>query len=347
MNPPEPTTRNAKNMKTRPMQFLLAAALLLSTLNSQISTFAQGSLTPPGAPAPTMKSLAQIEPRMPISSAFTITNPGSYYLTTNILVASGNAITISTNDVTLDLNGFAVAAGTAGKGIVVPGAQRNISIRQGMVRNCPSDGISAGTVNGGLFSDLVLANNGGGGLEAGPNCVVKNCSALTNASGIGVGDGSMILHCTARGNTSGIGAGQYCVVTACVASYNGGDGIAVGLGSTVSDCLAANNAGDGVQAADDCRVTGCQCSFNGTDGVSYGIHLTGNYARIEGNHITDNTGSRNLKLDIGSGSLVIRNTISGAGATSFNVPAGNLVGPLLSTATAVATNSNPHANFAF
>ena len=321
-----------------------AALVLFSTLNPQLSTvFAQGSLRPPGAPAPTMKTLAHIEPRTPISSALTITNAGSYYLTTNISVASGNAITISTNDVTLDLNGFAVTAGTGGKGIVVPGTQRNISIRQGVVRNCPSDGISAGTVNGGLFSDLVLANNGGGGLAAGPNSVVQNCSALTNGTGIGVGEGSMVIHCTARGNNSGIGAGQYCMVTACVASYNGGDGIAVGLGSTVSDCLAANNAGDGVQATDDCRVTGCHCTSNGTDGSSYGIHLTGNYARIEGNHIIDNNG-RNLKLDIGSGSLVVRNTVGGGG---FNVPAGNLVGPLLGTSAAVATNSNPHANFAF
>ncbi|MDQ6631354.1 MAG: hypothetical protein M3Y82_06305 [Verrucomicrobiota bacterium] len=74
--------------------------------------------------------------------------------------------------------------------------------------------------------------------------------------------------------------------------------------------------------------------------------LTGNYARIEGNHMVDNNG-RNLKLDIGSGTLVIRNTVNGGGATSFNVPPGNLVGPLLGTAAAIATNSNPHANFAF
>jgi hypothetical protein len=312
----------------------------------QLNSIAQGPLAPPGAPAPTFKTLQQVEPRTPISSAITLTNPGSYYLTTNISVASGSAITISANDVTLDLNGFAVTAGTAGTGIVVPGTQRNISIRQGIVRNCPGDGISAGTVNGGLFSDLVLANNGGGGLAAGPNSVVQNCSALTNGSGIGVGEGSLVIHCTARGNSSGIGAGQYCVVTACVASHNSGDGIGVSLGSTVSDCLAASNAGDGVQAADDCRVTGCHCSFNGRDGVSYGIHLTGNYARVEGNHLIDNNG-RNLKLEIGSGTLVIRNTVSGAGATSFNVPAGNLVGPLLGTSAAILTNSNPHANFAF
>ncbi len=37
---------------------LAALALALSTVNSQLSSaFAQGSLTPPGAPAPVMKSL--------------------------------------------------------------------------------------------------------------------------------------------------------------------------------------------------------------------------------------------------------------------------------------------------
>jgi hypothetical protein len=45
------------------------ALFLLSTLILQPPTLhAQGSLTPPGAPAPTMKSLDQVEPRTPISS---------------------------------------------------------------------------------------------------------------------------------------------------------------------------------------------------------------------------------------------------------------------------------------
>src|SRR5262245_25481316 len=98
-------------MKTKSI-LSTASVLLLCILNSHPSTaFAQGALTPPGAPAPTMKTLAQIEPRTPISSApFTISSPGSYYLTTNVTVSTGDAITITVNNVTLDLNGFTIAS---------------------------------------------------------------------------------------------------------------------------------------------------------------------------------------------------------------------------------------------
>lgn len=65
--------------------------------------FGQGSLIPPAPPSPTMRTLAQLEVRTPISSApFTITEAGSYYLTTNLTISAGNAITIAASGVTLD-----------------------------------------------------------------------------------------------------------------------------------------------------------------------------------------------------------------------------------------------------
>src|SRR5450432_2839078 len=102
-------------MKTNQFIRHTAIALLLSTMNSELSTaFAQGSLAPPGAPAPTMKSLAQIEPRTPISSVpFTIANSGSYYLTTNLTTTVSNAIVITANGVTLDLSGFTISSTVA------------------------------------------------------------------------------------------------------------------------------------------------------------------------------------------------------------------------------------------
>src|SRR4030095_6606576 len=80
-----------------------------STLNPQLSTaLAQGPLTPPGAAAPTMKTLDQLEPRTPISTLpFTISSPGSYYVTSNLTgVAGQHGITINADNVTLDLGGF-------------------------------------------------------------------------------------------------------------------------------------------------------------------------------------------------------------------------------------------------
>src|SRR6266513_2309934 len=84
-----------------------------SILIAQLSSFAQGSLNPPGAPAPTFKTLSQVEPRFPISDFQTnLTIPGSYYLTTNLFSGtnSNDAINIRTNvsNITIDLNGFSI-----------------------------------------------------------------------------------------------------------------------------------------------------------------------------------------------------------------------------------------------
>src|SRR5258706_1116182 len=92
-------------------RMMLAVVLILYL---RPATFAQGTLTPPDAPAPTMKTLDQIEPRVPLNSLpangnalFTISLPGSYYLTTNVVIGAGvNAIAVLTNDVVIDLNGF-------------------------------------------------------------------------------------------------------------------------------------------------------------------------------------------------------------------------------------------------
>ncbi len=66
-------------------------SIALNTIVSLILTvavqtaIAQGPLTPPGAPAPTMKTLDQVEVRTPITNLpYTITQPGSYYLIANL-----------------------------------------------------------------------------------------------------------------------------------------------------------------------------------------------------------------------------------------------------------------------
>src|SRR4051794_15270642 len=84
--------------------------LTLLTFGLLSSSFGQGSLTPPGAPAPTMKSLDQIEARTIIPSLpYVITNAGSYYLATNLTGSAGtNGITVIADNVSIDLNGFSL-----------------------------------------------------------------------------------------------------------------------------------------------------------------------------------------------------------------------------------------------
>ena len=146
-------------MKTPQKHLITGLTLLaLSTLNSQRSTvLAQGSLTPPGAPAPTMKSLDEVyakigtsqEARTPIAfTPFTITAPGSYYLTTNLTVSSGHAIYILANNVALDLNGFTISS-------TAPSATGN-AIVVGM-----DSGVSGVTIVNGFISSGVTTNGAG------------------------------------------------------------------------------------------------------------------------------------------------------------------------------------------
>ena len=153
-----------------------------------------------------MKTLAQIEPRTPISSLpFTVTSPGAYYVTTNLAGRAANhGIVIQADDVTLDLNGF-VLSGTpeALKGILVAGTRRNIVIRNGTISDWRA-GVDAETASYGRFESLRILSNTGTGLAAGANSVITSCTAVSNeAHGIQADRDSRINDCTARGNFFG------------------------------------------------------------------------------------------------------------------------------------------------
>jgi hypothetical protein len=191
-------------MKTKLNHQLVAAVGLLFTLALQPSTLlAQGSLTPPGPPAPTMKTLQQVEPRVPISSApFTITQPGSYYLTTNLTVSGGDAITITTNDVTLDLNGFTISSTTnpaSGTAVLINAGLRDITIQNGHIRGGVTNngsgffsgpGFGSGIASPGVVynvrvSGVLVSGCGANGIDMGNNSqstTVENCVVRTVGS---------------------------------------------------------------------------------------------------------------------------------------------------------------------
>lgn len=168
---------------------------------------AQGDLTPPaGAPAAGMKTLTQIEPRIPISAAGTFNTPGNYYLTQNITVTTGDAIALGGTGSTLDLNGFfiestsATATGTAiavnasditirnghilGTGFIGgiysnDAALRNIAVRNVTVKGCSTRGIIFNTLSGGTLVESCLVQGISGPLGSGISAkIVRDSSAL-------------------------------------------------------------------------------------------------------------------------------------------------------------------------
>ena len=267
---------------------LAALALLLATFHSQLSTaFGQGVLTPPGAPAPTMRSLDQVYGRtdartaLTNSGAVTISQPGSYYLTTNLAVSSGNAITIATNQVTLDLNGFTLSsteASPVGYGILLSGgARRDIQIFNGHIKGnvMVSGGIYSGNGFGyGIGYDVSVPSNVrvsslsvSGCLYDGiriedDSTVVESCTVRT------VGNYGIIASSVLRCTAFEIGSTAINAITAsdCFGSSPGGNGLFVN--GTASNCSGVSSSGTGLYAE---TAINCSGITSGSDTSDEGL----------------------------------------------------------------------------
>jgi hypothetical protein len=262
---------------------------------------AQGPLTPPGAPAPTMKTLSQIEARTPVSSApFTISSSGSYYLTTNLTVSTGSAITINANNVRLDLNGFTLSStenpATTGCGILLSAiGVTNIAIINGF--------ISSGVTNNssGVF--------GGSGFGSGIYGVVAVNTRITGVS---------VSGCRINGIVLGVNSDYFnTVVESCTVNMVGSSGI---IGASVNDSTAVNCGGTAIAAftANNCYGTslsldGVSCSsasncYGATSSTSVGLaaNTASNCAGLSngGDGVIASTASTCIGSDIADGTGV-------------------------------------------
>lgn len=309
-----------------------------------------GNLDPPGPPAPTMKTLVEVEPRILISnettpgdsdSVFKISQPGSYYLGGNVAgVAGKHGIEIAADDVTLDINGFALI-GVAGSlnGVVAaefPTTRTDLMIRNGTVAAWGGHGIH---------------------VEIGFNVQIEDVRAARN-TGNGIllesGSGNTVTHCAASSNgLSGIDAGINSTVSLCTVVLNGQNGIVASNGGSVTDCTANQNSGDGIQVGTRCRVVGNHCVQNGLNAaVGAGIHVLGSGSRIESNNVSHN--DRGIDVD-GPDNIVVKNTAASnvfSGIPSnYTFPLGvlNAVGEIVDVTNMITIDESESAwaNFEF
>lgn len=265
----------------------------LIAIGLALSWFVQaGSLEPPGPPAPTMKTLDEVEPRVPIRAVdlpLTITQSGSYYFTGNIVTA-GAGIVIDTDDVTIDLMGFKFQGGTGiGIGtdlITMPLTKpKNITIKNGSITGWSEEGVHLGLATNVIVKNIRASGNTEDGIRVGSGSLIKECVAEGNGrDGINALDSSSVLDSVARMNgIVGIRAHYRCTVSNCTASENI-TGILVDEDTTVVESTASSNTLYGITTSLGGHVINCTASDNGEQG----IRAVSGYARIEGCSVSRN-----------------------------------------------------------
>lgn len=359
-----------------------ACAVVVSTMASAAVLVAPmafaGPITPPPGPVTgTHKTLTEVEPRIAINatntpgdanSIFRITQPGSYYLTGNVTgEAAKNGIEIGASGVTLDLNGFDVVGVTGSlDGISATASLRNVTVRNGSVRNWGEDGVDLSTSLSRMARVEAVHTSGNAvdGIRAGDGGLVVNCHASYNGEdgvssaltvtgsvarnngrfGFSINVGGVIVDSAAFDNTDyGIYASNGCTIMRC-SSRSNGDGIIAFGDSLIKECTVTLNTGDGINGQQGTTIIDCIASDNGADGIivlsrslvrgntcsgnaSDGIFVSSSGAnRIEGNHMSGN--GRGLHV-IGPGNVIMKNTASGNTTVNWSIVANNIVAPII------------------
>jgi parallel beta-helix repeat protein len=233
---------------------------------------------------------------------YTISLPGMYRLSGDLYLATQDThgITISADNVTLDLNGHALigpgkAAGSPGYAIYISGTpQYNIAIRNGTIRDWRGTAVSGAYANNSQIESLRCYNNGGNGIYVGFDAKIIGNNCYNNSGdGINAGDYS-----TASGNVcnfngqKGISTSSGCTIVDNTCCYNGGVGIDSTYGCTLTQNSCEYNGSDGISAIDGCTVTGNSCTRNSGNGIMAYYDCT-----VNENTCYFNTNGAEVRLD--------------------------------------------------
>ncbi|MHC4992983.1 MAG: right-handed parallel beta-helix repeat-containing protein [Planctomycetota bacterium] len=245
-----------------------------------------------------------------VTAPYAISAPGSYRLTSNLTVGSLNtsAITVTANDVTIDLNGFALigpgsCTGTgssiscgSGSGSGINGAAASqVTVRNGGVRGFGSYGIHL--QDDCRITGVTVEENGSSGIDVGSGCIIRDTIVLKNGF-LGIdatesenafaGRASVFVGNVANGNQDdGIQTGSGAVFIGNAAFLNGEDGLECGLACAMHENSSDHNEDDGIHSN-----TGSSITRNATDdNGGYGIFSVVNGAGFGFNAVSTTTGS--------------------------------------------------------
>lgn len=248
--------------------------------------FGQGSLTPPGAPVPTMKSLDQIEPRTVITNLpWTISTPGGYVLDRNLSLWSGDGISVTVSDVTLDLNGFVLTGDPrgGGHGIHVAAGAENVTIKNGVLRNWGADGIHAPDAGFVSIRNVQVYGSGGNGVAMNTGELIDAMAKYSGLAGVRTQHDMqklIIQNVRAIANGGGVvieGTGEAIIIGSDISS-NTGHGI-FWVSATADATFRLSLGGTSCNGN-----TGCGLRIAGTQTARINVEFDGATIRDNGGH---------------------------------------------------------------
>ena len=242
------------------------------------------------------------------SGGITISSPGVYCVSRPLsFTGPGTAITITSSNVTLDFRGFELAVTGGATGVSVTGTLSNLTIKNGVLRDCGVSISMTGGSNEWLVEDMRIITGFAGAIGilvsgAGDHGTIQRVwgisTAGTTSRGITLTTGSSysIRDCMMVGWGSD---GFRVTPTAtgslvnCQSGSNGGRGFATGDRVLLSNCVASVNTGIGIAAAGNGTLVE-QCVVNDNGGI--GIDVANAGAMLYGCVARESIGN-NIELD--------------------------------------------------
>jgi hypothetical protein len=178
-----------------------------------------------------------------------ITAPGSYVVSNNLTAAGGDCLVVTSDFVTIDLDGFVISGAKGGSGVtqVSDRPLRGIAVRNGTIVGF-TQGILLSNSSAVAIERIRAIANAGDGIVAGNNAIVRDS--------ITVGNGN-----------NGIRLGQTALVTGNTSDENGGNGIQVDIGGNVAGNTVGRNKRTGIATVEGANVVNNVSRNNGIDGI--------------------------------------------------------------------------------